>query len=253
MAVVAFVFRDKLAISSDPRIVAFFGSLLGAFASVFLWVMTQRKERREKQTAKANFEILVWTELRGLARILYDEAKAWDEATGNKPTGQETEFKHKGRRITVFQLAATQANLNRLHDLGPIVAEGVVATMATLSTLPTIVQLTFEFDEDKYDEFRRATFPYEKAFAEGGITETLYKSWLRRDCAQPNIDQYNLRIKVIERLLYISEQAFQTAHKLDKNGVFRQYQVSTLSEIQRIEQEQELADMKLMYAQFRTL
>lgn len=230
------------------------GGILAGFVSVLVWAYSYIHGEFKEQERVDSFKIVAWTELRGLARTLFLEAKVWDEATGNVPTGDEIEFKHKGRRLTsVFQLAAIQANLNRLPDLGPIVAEGVIATMATLSTLQTAIQINFETDDDLYDEYKKGTADIEEFYSNGVITHDTYISKMQHRSHKPNIVQYNSRVKITKLLLSISERAFRTADILDKNGAFRQFQVFTLGETQRIEREQEDADMKLMYAQFRTL
>lgn len=243
-AIIGLVFQSK----------EIWGGIIAGFASILIWVFTYaHTEFKEKQQFQ-NFKIVVWTELRSLARLLFDEAKAWDRLTGNKPTGEETEFNQTERRIvSVFELAAIHANLNKLADLRPEVADGVIMTLGMLRTLVPAVSETYEVEDKLLRKLGDTASRLDKNVAAGQMNWETYRSVLRHDYAVANQIQYENRIKIIKLLVRIYGRANRTADLLDRSGTISAYQQSRLTEEQRIKQEKEEADMELMFAQYRNL
>jgi hypothetical protein len=230
------------------------GGILAGFASMLVWLYSYVHSEFKEQEKLESFKLVVWTELRGLSRVMYDEAKTWEDATGGKPLATATEFNHKGRRLTaVFQLATTQANLNRLPDLGPIVAEGVIITNAMLGALSQAVQINFESDDDLFARVKETKARVDKAMIAGQMSWDLYNKIVQDDCYEANMAQHNSRVNIITLLLTVADRALRTATQLDKDGSFGRFQISTCTEEDQIAQGQEIADMNAMFVRYRKL
>lgn len=230
------------------------GAVLASAASILVWLLTYVNSEQQERAKTENFKIVVWTELMGLARVLYSEAKVWDQETGNRPSSDVSEFNQSPKRLTtVFQLAAISANLNRVSDLGPQVAEGLISTMYGLRALPQAIEEHYSLDDRLLEKLVKAEAELDKALSERKIDVDFRDKSIKHDYLVANETQYETRIKIIKLLVRTSEEAYRTAVKLDRDGSFRSLQQSTQSESRRKEYDKEIEDMLMMHAQYRTL
>jgi hypothetical protein len=230
------------------------GAVLASAASILVWLLTYVNSEQQERAKTESFKIVVWTELMGLSRVLYSEAKAWDEAQGNRPTGDETEFNQSAKRLTaVFQLAAITANLNRVSDLGPRTAEGIIITLAGLKVLPQAIGEVYSLEDRLLQKLQDTEAELDRALSERKIDTNFKHKTLKTDYLVANEIQYANRIKIIKLLVHTSEQAYLTAVNLDKDGAFSAFQKSTQTETRRAEYQAETESMRLMHAQYRNL
>ncbi|MEL3892534.1 hypothetical protein V6B08_19815 [Ferrovibrio sp. MS7] len=128
--------------ANSTLIGAMVGSSLAVGSSAFIWLLTYWQKVSEAEKAKRNFRQALWTEISSLYGTAYDEAQWWKNEAAESRYGATEK-----RLLNHFQAGVLNANLARITDIKPRVADSLIALRAFTLILPEKIEFYYEVED----------------------------------------------------------------------------------------------------------
>ena len=113
------------------------GALLGALASIVVWLLTYRESISSHQRERRQLINALWADTIGLQDVLYREAEWWQEASKVDSLGTERSI------LGHFDTAVFNANLHRIGEIPVPAADALLALRAGVIALRQMIEIFY--------------------------------------------------------------------------------------------------------------